>query len=125
MPDGSGCVGGLVDPKSAAFELEQRYGFEAFEIIPGASGVRPAPLLTALGLTVLASLVTIPQIPPSILLACPLCLRVRLRENAIRCLFGFFAWLFGTLAQRIMLGYSPGSVALLCLHAALRRQGHF
>jgi len=44
MSDQTGCVAVVVDAKPAAVEFYQRYGFEAFEIISGALGDRPAPL---------------------------------------------------------------------------------
>lgn len=44
MADRTGCVAVVVDAKPAAIEFYQRYGFEAFEIISGELGDRPAPL---------------------------------------------------------------------------------
>jgi len=44
MADRTGCVAVVVDAKPAAVEFYQRYGFEAFDIISGALGDRPAPI---------------------------------------------------------------------------------
>lgn len=44
MSDRTGCVAVVVDAKPAAIEFYRRYGFEAFEIISGELGDRPAPL---------------------------------------------------------------------------------
>ena len=44
VADRTGCVALVVDAKPAAVDFNQRDGFEAFEIISGALGDRPAPL---------------------------------------------------------------------------------
>ena len=44
MAERTGCVAVVVDAKPAAIEFYGRYGFEAFEIISGELGDRPAPL---------------------------------------------------------------------------------
>lgn len=51
MADRTGCVAVVVDAKPAAIEFHQRYGFEAFEIISGELGDRPAaqPMILPLG----------------------------------------------------------------------------
>lgn len=44
MAERTGCVAVVVDAKPAAIEFYGRYGFEAFEIISGELGDRPAPV---------------------------------------------------------------------------------
>ncbi len=44
MAERTGCVAVIVDAKPEAVEFYQRYGFEAFEILSGGLGDRPAPL---------------------------------------------------------------------------------
>ncbi len=39
-----GCVGVVVDAKEGAVAFYERYGFEAFEVLEGASNERPMPL---------------------------------------------------------------------------------
>ncbi len=51
MADRTGCVAVVVDAKPAAIEFYQGFGFEAFEIISGELGDRPAllPMILPLG----------------------------------------------------------------------------
>lgn len=44
MADRTGCIAVVVDAKREAVALYERYGFEAFEMISGELGDRPAPL---------------------------------------------------------------------------------
>lgn len=43
MADEYGCVGVVVDAKSGAAPFYEKYGFEAVELVQGASDVRPVP----------------------------------------------------------------------------------
>ncbi len=51
MSERVGCVGVVVDAKQEAVPYYERYGFESFEVVEGASNARPAPAPMFLPLT--------------------------------------------------------------------------